>query len=232
MPKRICPNGHVYDPSIYGDKCPMCPQGADSAPAMGTQIGAMPNSGPATQFGGGQPMAFDGHTHIANPVGGGFAQPMQPNFGGMMGNDASGATKVRPKDAEPVQPNGGGGHTVIRRPGASGAAQAATDRKLVGFLVTYNRNPMGKAYNIYEGRNYIGRDKSCDICISDDSQMSGRHMSILYRNVDNKFKFRDEQSSNGTFINKELKDDGELENYDIIRVGSTLFIFIAIPKIG
>lgn len=140
-----------------------------------------------------------------------------------------GETKVRPRDAEPKQPVNNGGHTVIRRPGA---AQASAGRKLVGFLVTYNRDPMGKAYNIYEGRNYIGRDHSCDICINDDSQMSGRHMSILYRNVDNKFKFRDEQSSNGTFINKELKDDGELQNYDIIRVGSTLFIFIAIPKIG
>lgn len=56
-------------------------------------------------------------------------------------------------------------------------------------------------------------------------------MSILYRSVDNKFKFRDEQSSNGTFINKELLDEGELQNYDIVRVGSTLFIFVAIPQI-
>lgn len=91
---------------------------------------------------------------------------------------------------------------------------------------------MGKAFNIYEGRNYVGRDTNCDISVPDDPQMSSRHMSILYRSVDNKFKFRDEQSSNGTFVNKELLDDGELENYDIIRVGSTLFIFIAIPKIG
>ena len=65
-------------------------------------------------------------------------------------------------------------------------------RKLVGFLVCYNRYPNGKAFNLYEGRNYIGRDASCDICIPDDNQLSGRHMSIMYRNVDNKFKFRDE----------------------------------------
>ena len=99
----------------------------------------------------------------------------------------------------------------------------------MGFLVTYNRNPNGKSYNLYEGRNYIGRESSCDICIPDDSEISGRHLSILYRSVDKKFKFRDEQSSNGTFVNKELIDEGELRNYDIIRVGGTLFIFIAIP---
>ena len=49
--------------------------------------------------------------------------------------------------------------------------------------------------------------------------------------MDQTFKFRDEQSSNGTFINKQLLDDGKLQNYDIIRVGSTLFIFVAIPQI-
>jgi pSer/pThr/pTyr-binding forkhead associated (FHA) protein len=108
----------------------------------------------------------------------------------------------------------------------------APSRKLVGFLVTYNRDPNGRSYNIYEGRNFIGRDQSCDICVPDDDQMSGRHMSILYRNVDDKFKFRDEQSSNGTFVNKELLDDGELQNYDIIRAGKTIFIFIAIPRIS
>lgn len=229
MQKKVCPNGHFYDPSIYGDKCPLCPQGGDATLAMGTQINSMSGNGPATQFGGGgQSAAYDGHTHIAGAAAG-FAPNMGQGFGSMTGGDVVGETKVRPRDAEPKQPVNNGGHTVIRRPGA---AQASAGRKLVGFLVTYNRDPMGKAYNIYEGRNYIGRDHSCDICINDDSQMSGRHMSILYRNVDNKFKFRDEQSSNGTFINKELKDDGELQNYDIIRVGSTLFIFIAIPKIG
>lgn len=104
------------------------------------------------------------------------------------------------------------------------------DRKLVGFLVTYNRTPMGKAYNLYEGRNTIGRDIKCDISIPDDKMMSGTHLSILYRQADNKFKFRDEQSSNGTWINKVITDEGEIQNYDIIRAGSTIFIFIAIPK--
>ena len=113
-----------------------------------------------------------------------------------------------------------------------GAAKPGDEgRKLVGFLVTYNRTPMGKAFNIYEGRNYIGRDASCDISIPDDNQMSGKHMLIRYLSGNNKFNFKDEMSSNGTYVNKELLDEGELQNYDIIRVGSTLFIFIAIPQI-
>ena len=49
--------------------------------------------------------------------------------------------------------------------------------------------------------------------------------------VDNNMNFIYLGSSRPSYVNKELLDDGELQNYDIIRVGSTLFIFIAIPQI-
>lgn len=228
MPKKFCPNGHIYDSSIYGDECPLCPKGGED-----TQYAPRPDMGmpPYNQVVD-QPVAGGG-TQVTAPVGGGafpgggspMDVPAAPNMGG-----AEGATHVRPQ-SQPQQPRQGvvGGGTVIRQP--KGAMQAQ-GRKLVGFLVTYNRNPQGKAFNLYEGKNFIGRDRSCDISVPEDNQMSGRHMSILYRNVDNKFKFRDEQSSNGTFVNKELADEGELQNYDIIRLGGTVFIFIAIPKLG
>lgn len=235
MPKKTCPNGHVYDTSIYGDQCPMCPSQATGAGASfgETQVdpsimGAMPPQ----QAG----IPADGHTHIGGaPMGGGFPPTASPaGFG--MPSDNSGETRVRPQDAIPGVSDApaSGSRTVIRRAGGPAAqgGQNENSRRLVGFLVTYNRNPMGKAYNIYEGRNYVGRDPKCGICVPDDNQMSGTHMSILFRNVDSKFKFRDEQSSNGTFVNKELLDEGELKNYDIIRVGSTLFIFMAIPIIN
>ena len=225
--QKTCPNGHVYDPSIYGDQCPICPP-AVSAPAgagPATHLGNGPAAPAAPAFGG-----ADLHTHIA-----GGAAPRKPAFGAQQrpatggAPDVSGPTNVRPQSMGGGIPNGG--HTMIRRaPGKAGAGPSASTRKLVGFLVTYNRDPNGRAYSIYEGRNFIGRDPGCDISVPDDDQMSGRHMSILYRAVDNKFKFRDEQSSNGTFVNKELLDDGELENNDIIRAGSTLFVFIAIPN--
>lgn len=222
MQKKTCPNGHVYDPDIYGEQCPLCPP---------TPVNMPPNSSPATQFGG-QP-GFDNKTHIGTPAQGSpMVTPTNPVVGGAPGmapNDPTGATRVRPQEGMAQA----GGHTVIRHANRNGApAHKMPSRKLVGFLVTYNRDPNGKAYNIYEGRNFVGRSEGCDICVPDDDQMSGRHLSILYRNVDNKFKFRDEQSSNGTFVNRELLDDGELTNYDIIRAGSTIFIFIAIPNLS
>lgn len=209
MPKKVCPNGHIYNSDIYGDECPICHQVA-SEPSTGIQSDpAMPPFNPAAE----------GHTHIVAPQ-----QQTAPKPFMVGGNvaDPIGETKVRKESSA-------GGKTVIR---PAGGQPMTKGRKLVGFLVTYNRNPMGVSYNIYEGKNFIGRDSRCDIHIQEDTQMSGQHMSILYRNVDNKFKFRDEQSSNGTFINKELLDEGELHNYDIIRLGGTVFIFIAIPKLG
>lgn len=221
MPKKVCPNGHIYDSSIYGDECPLCPKGSNDIPA-GSNTGG-----------------DDAYPHLLNepasagtrinPPAGGAAPAAGPAFG-MPPADAAGDTRLRHGaaaagvTAPPV-----GGRTTIRPP--KGTSQQK-GRKLVGFLVSYNRNPLGKSYEIYEGKNFVGRDRSCDICIPDDGQISGRHMSILYRNVDNKFKYRDEQSSNGTFVNKELSDEGELQNFDIIRLGGTVFIFIAIPQLG
>ena len=102
-------------------------------------------------------------------------------------------------------------------------------RKLTGFLVSYDNAPNGEHFLLYEGKNYIGRDASSNVVIQGDASVSERHLSILYRTVDRKFKFKDEQSSNGTFVNGELTDEGILKNFDLIRIGSTRLLFIEIP---
>jgi hypothetical protein len=114
---------------------------------------------------------------------------------------------------------------------AAGApdGRTAQARKLVALLVTYSANPCGQAFSIYEGRNSVGRDAAADICIRGDAQISGRHMSILYRAVDRKFKFKDEQSINGTFVNDALLDEGELSSSDVIRIGATRLMLMVIP---
>ena len=102
-------------------------------------------------------------------------------------------------------------------------------RKLVGFLISYSNSPNGDFYPVYEGKNFIGRAASCTAYIQGDTSISEKHFSILYRVVDRKIKFRDEQSSNGTYVNDELQDDGELKNLDKIRIGATQLIFMEIP---
>ena len=223
MIKKTCPNGHVYDQSIYGDTCPLCPPAANDGHNTVTGMSMAPDK------------PSGAHTKVVQPS---MPQGGIPNMPGMQ--DPTGSTRVSPNVRQQVQEaahaqaqNTTAKTTIRRNPAMMGAAVKPGDngRKLVGFLVTYNRTPMGKAFNIYEGRNYIGRDASCDISVPDDNQMSGKHMLIRYLSGNNKFSFKDEMSSNGTYVNKELLDEGELQNYDIIRVGSTLFIFIAIPQI-
>lgn len=233
MIKKTCPNGHVYDQSIYGDTCPLCPSSTDTGSNVVPNMAGNPNP---TMVDYQESVPQGSHTRLVSPS-------MNPNvapagFSNMQGaKDPTGSTRVSPsikqQAQEMAQQQSQQRKTVIRHnPAMMGGMKPNEDgRKLVGFLVTYNHIPMGKAFNIYEGRNVIGRDASCDISVPDDNQMSGKHMSIRYLSGNNKFRFHDEMSSNGTYVNKELLDDGELQNYDIIRVGSTLFIFMAIPQI-
>ncbi len=226
MPKKKCPNGHIYDSTIYGDSCPLCPPGTGDSYS---NTGTMSNDFDASSTRINVPGNLREEVAGGNTGGGigSMESPQVSNFNNQGGVDASGQTKLSANQGV----NHGGAKplaTMIRPP--KGVAKT-NGRKLVGFLVTYNRFPMGKSFEIYEGKNYIGRDASADISIPDDNQISGRHMMILYRNIDNKFKYRDEQSSNGTFVNKDLSDEGELHNYDIIRLGNTVFIFIAIPQV-
>jgi hypothetical protein len=133
--------------------------------------------------------------------------------------------EIEPKN-QPIAKFGG---TVI-------ASSATTDgvpvegRRLVALLVSYSIHPQGDYFPVFEGKNFIGRGVAANISVKNDSKMSEKHLSILYRSVDNKFKFKDEQSSNGTFINGKLADEGELNNGDVITSGSTQFLFLAIPK--
>jgi hypothetical protein len=151
------------------------------------------------------------------------------NFGGETEVSAESRTQVIGTQAVgPTIPmDSGGGRTVIRPAGGVPSA----GKKLVGLLVTYSTNPNGQVFNIFEGKNFIGRDMPVDICIP-DREMSGKHLSILYRSVDGKFKFKDEQSSNGTYLNDVLTDEGELATFDVIKTGATQLVFIAIPQLS
>lgn len=95
-------------------------------------------------------------------------------------------------------------------------------RKLVGWLVSYTLDPLGQDFKLREGRNIIGSDSACDISIA-DAQVSGKHLTILYRMGD--FKFKDELSTNGTFINDEFVEEGNLKDGDVIRIGQTVLKF-------
>jgi len=95
-------------------------------------------------------------------------------------------------------------------------------RKLVGWLVTYH-DPIGKDFRLTEGRNTIGYGKENDIVVDFDSSVSSKHLTILYRLGD--FLFKDELSTNGTFLNGVLANEGSLKDGDKIKTGNVVFMF-------
>ena len=90
-------------------------------------------------------------------------------------------------------------------------------RKLVGWLVSYDINPIGTDFKLYVGRQLIGRKSTNDIVLQQPG-VSEDHAIILYRNE--KFVIQDNMSTNGTFVNGEsIEERTELFNDDIIKVG-------------
>ncbi|NLF41072.1 MAG: FHA domain-containing protein [Bacteroidales bacterium] len=99
-------------------------------------------------------------------------------------------------------------------------------RKITGWLVTFSMIPEGLDFRLFEGRNIIGSDPGCDIVISQDAAISSKHLTILYRQ--GSFKYKDELSTNGTCINGEFVEEGNLNDGDEIKIGNTVFKFRSI----
>jgi hypothetical protein len=122
--------------------------------------------------------------------------------------------------------------TVYRPESSQGHApshpvHAPTQRRVVGILVTYSWKPDGEIFPVREGRNLIGRDPDCEICVPVDQTMSGRNTHITFRTT---FVVGDLVSMKGTDLNGYPIEQQflSLPNYSVIRAGSTHFTFIAI----
>ncbi|MCX7607465.1 MAG: FHA domain-containing protein [Bacteroidia bacterium] len=110
---------------------------------------------------------------------------------------------------------------VYQGPGVSPLQrQIPQNRKLVGWLVSFSLHPNGVDFRLYEGKNTVGSHPSCDIVLQDPA-VSSHHLTILFRL--GTFRFKDELSTNGTFVNGQLQDEGELKDGDSLRVGQTEF---------
>lgn len=196
MATKKCVNGHQYDSSIYGDKCPFCPSGTSAT----------------------------GKTKVSEPQPGGGTK--------VIDQDKTDATSATIKIEEPMGQDMAGGATIIRHANPTGGTgMASGNRKLVGLLVSYSLNPLGEVYKIYEGKNLIGKAATCDIPLIGDNYVSSQHLLILYREAENIFWAIDQNSSNGTYINGEFASDRvRLKTNDVIVIGATKLIFLAIPQ--
>lgn len=103
--------------------------------------------------------------------------------------------------------------------------QAEQDKlPVVGWLVALSGNHKGEDFRIREGKNAIGKDLGCDICLQDD-HVSYRHANINYivKGDERLFVLVDLDSTNGTYLNdsEEPVFHEELVDNDTITFGTS-----------
>ncbi|MEN3331208.1 MAG: hypothetical protein V7641_573 [Blastocatellia bacterium] len=206
-PVRMCPAGrHVMDPGW--STCPYCSGGQDETapPQGGGRAATVPEGSPFMR------------------------QPTMP--------ENSPLPKPKPPPPPPAPERAAGssrrktafGDSTERPdqlPTARHLRQPAATRRMAAILVTYTWRPDGEVLPLREGRNYIGSDPDCEVCLRDDPQMSSRHATIIYRGKGTSFIIDDEKSMNGTFVNDASIDaKTALTNYAKIKTGATVWTFI------
>lgn len=103
-------------------------------------------------------------------------------------------------------------------PAAEGKPRPQANRMLTGWLVTFDVDPMGMDFRLYQGRHIIGNSPGCDIQLNIPG-VSAEHAILLCRN--DRFIIEDNLSSNGTFVNGEMIEDKVyLNENDVIRIAT------------
>lgn len=84
---------------------------------------------------------------------------------------------------------------------------------------------LGRKYDLAKPETIVGRASKADICVDQES-VSRNHASIT--NTKKGVRIRDMGSTNGTFINDDLVEgERDLRNGDLVKIGRTIFKFIA-----
>lgn len=190
--------GRFYNPAVH-DTCPYCGAGAPG-PTEGTgyPAGAVPPTEPGEVIYGVPPAGSRGS----------FA-PTEPPHGVQSGR------------------MGGGGFqpTVI----GGGLNVDGGVEPVVGWLVCIDGPARGSDYRLHAGYNYIGREEG-DVRIGGDQQISRRnHAMIAFDDVDAVYFVGPSAGRNLIKVNgKTVLNAVELNNYDVITIGTSKLIFVAL----
>ncbi len=198
-----CPRGHYYNSALH-DQCPVC---MEESNAGGGVIGG---TMPVGDMSGGTMPVGDQVSGGAMPVGGGYAGSSFPG--------------TKPVDGV-SSPSADDGRTII---GEDMPADTTRD-PVVGWLVCIEGGSVGQDFQLHAGYNYIGREEG-DICIPDDKHISRQnHAMVAYDSSDNMYYVGPLAGRNLIKLNgKTIFSAAELKSYDVISIGTTKLIFVAL----
>ncbi|HEU4413109.1 MAG TPA: FHA domain-containing protein [Polyangiaceae bacterium] len=188
--------------------------------------------GPPQQPGGFGPGSGGGGGYPGQSFGGGAG-----SYGPPPAADPLAATdfaNARPGNAPP-NPYGGGAASANGAFGGAAAAPAG-QRELVGFLISYQADPLGSFWPLYSGRNLVGRAgaaEGLDISIADPTT-SSNHAAFYIDAQSRATHVEDLGSTNGTFVNEDAigpRGRRELRDNDRVRLGGFSMVIKVVPRL-
>ncbi len=219
---KKCKANHYYDANTYST-CPFC-SGALSVGATGDPFGSdygSQGTPPTVTPGlGADPVNV-------NPNGG---QTIYPFAGDVINGDSS---VTAPPFPNPAASNNNEKMGVTQQIITDSEHKDGYNEEYlpcVGWVVAIEGPSRGRDYRVHAGYNFLGR-RVGDIVIQGDDTISGeRDSSITYVYQTKKFYIAHESGRNVLLVNNIPVMGGgtELHNYDIITIGNTKLIFIAL----
>ena len=205
-----CPNGHFYDATRFGDKCPMC--GMSGYESVGDQTTVPLNLPimPEGQNGGTAGYTVEEKTEPLNTT--------IPN---------EGTTYTPPTSCTPpayVQDD----DKTIPVPSDMLDGVFGAQAPVVGWLVCVSGVNKGRAYDLHQGRNFIGRSHEMDVHIIGDNTVSrSSHAIVVYDPRSNIYLAQPGDSKELFYLNNELiLNPTKLKAHDELMVGNTKLMFI------
>lgn len=141
------------------------------------------------------------------------------------GFGAQGASTARGPGVPSPLPGGGGGRPKTQLDEGPSRIVAPSVTRIVGWLVSFDFNETGQAYDLRAGRTRIGSSRDNDISLFFDQKASGLHATLIWR--DGKCAVKDEASTNGTRVNGDDIGIGAvhaLNTGDSLTVGASTFL--------
>lgn len=211
---KKCSNGHYYEKTLK--RCPYCPPGQEGESNDNEQTVQVEDENTYSDadktFVPGQ--QNEQETFI--PKGENFSESQKTYIPGL--DESYNANEPQNKQQDFTRTYIPGLEEIKQEDGSKKMVESERQyRKLVGWLVSYDIDPAGIDYRLFEGKNTIGAAPENQITIPDKT-VSQRHATILYRN--GKFRIKDEFSTAGTYVNGvEVEEDVKFNDGDIIKVG-------------
>ena len=198
MNLKRCENGHFYDVDKYAT-CPHC----NNTENTSEQTQSVAYNKDATQ---------DVKT---SRMGGGFQPSLKKQAGNAKGIDVPDRIFA-------------GANEDKKTVGIFKKQIGANKQPVVGWLVCIKGGNCGEDFKLVAGRNFVGRDRSMHVCLSEDESVSRvKHAIVVYEPKKNVFLVQPGESEELFYLGDEVIISAmQLKANDILLIGESELLFV------